>query len=176
MDYLFECRWSTEKHDEIIKETYKRNVWNPLIIVCDIFFIFYLAFGIYSAVKNYNRLIFDISPYVIILIAVIIYSFQIYSYFHAVKMNVKRRNEMGLKCDSRIAVSDDAVYLFVKPDDETPQRVEFKSFKKVMQTKNLILMRSQAKLIYIFPKEYFIKGTPDEFIGFLKSKGFKVHR
>ncbi len=176
MEYLFECRWSAEKHDEIIKEAYKRNVWNPLIIVCDIFFIFYLAFGLYLAVKNRNRLIFDISPYLIILIAVIIYSFQIYSYLHAVKMNKKRRNEMGLKYDSRIAVSDDAVYLFVKPDDESPQRVEFGSFKKVIQTKNLILMRSEAKMFYIFPKEYFIKGTPDGFIDFLKNKGFKVHR
>ncbi|MGI6745062.1 MAG: hypothetical protein ACOX45_02610 [Acutalibacteraceae bacterium] len=43
-----------------------------------------------------------------------------------------------------------------------------------MQTKNLILLRSEANLVYIFCKDTFSKGTPDEFLTFLSKKGLKV--
>ena len=45
-----------------------------------------------------------------------------------------------------------------------------------MITKNLILLHSKAKLIYIFRKDTFTKGTKNDFIAFLKDKGVKINR
>ena len=43
--------------------------------------------------------------------------------------------------------------------------------KKIAQTKSLIILRSQANFWYILPKNTFTKGTAEEFLAFLKSKG-----
>ena len=48
-----------------------------------------------------------------------------------------------------------------------------KEYRK-SQTKNLILLKSRANLIYILRKDTFTKGTKDDFIAFLRSKGIKV--
>ncbi len=53
-------------------------------------------------------------------------------------------------------------------------RIPYSKIKKVIQTKNLILLRSEANLVYIFCKDTFSKGTPDEFLTFLSKKGLKV--
>jgi len=53
-------------------------------------------------------------------------------------------------------------------------KLEYDKIRNVVQTKNLILLRSKANLIYIFRKDTFTKGTKDDFIAFLKVKGFKV--
>lgn len=44
----------------------------------------------------------------------------------------------------------------------------------VDKTKNLILLQSKASLIYIFRKDTFTKGTTDDFVIFLRSKGIKI--
>ena len=52
--------------------------------------------------------------------------------------------------------------------------LSFTSIKKVRQSKNLIYLTTKAKITWIIPKATFTKGTADEFLTFLKSKGFKV--
>ena len=42
------------------------------------------------------------------------------------------------------------------------------------QTKNLILVRTKARLIFIFRKDGFSIGTKEDFVAFLKNKGIKV--
>ena len=53
-------------------------------------------------------------------------------------------------------------------------KLEYDKIRSAVKTKNLILLRSKANLIYIFRKDTFSKGTTDEFIAFLTSKGIKV--
>ena len=52
--------------------------------------------------------------------------------------------------------------------------VEFNKIKNAIQTKNYILLRSKANLIYIFCKDTFTVGTKEEFVSFLRAKGIKV--
>ena len=53
-------------------------------------------------------------------------------------------------------------------------KLEYDKIKNVAQTKNLILLRSKANLIYIFRKDTFAKGNKEDFADFLRSKGIKI--
>jgi hypothetical protein len=50
----------------------------------------------------------------------------------------------------------------------------FDKIKGAVQTKNLILLRTKANMIWIFRKDSFSVGSKEEFISFLKNKGIKV--
>ena len=52
--------------------------------------------------------------------------------------------------------------------------VELASFKRVYVQKDAIYAESSAKLLYFLPKESFVKGSPEELVKFLSSKGIRV--
>lgn len=54
-----------------------------------------------------------------------------------------------------------------------PITVPFSSIKKAFTTKDLIVLQSEAKLLYIFHKDGFTQGSAEEFIAFLKTLGIK---
>ena len=53
-------------------------------------------------------------------------------------------------------------------------KLEYDKIRNSVQTKNLILLRSKANLIYIFRKDTFTKGNKEDFISFLNGKGVKI--
>ena len=53
-------------------------------------------------------------------------------------------------------------------------KLEYNKIRNSVQTKNLILLRSKANLIYIFRKDTFTKGDKESFIRFLNNKGVKI--
>ena len=71
-----------------------------------------------------------------------------------------------------MSVSEDAIFL--KSSVGVEGRVEFSSVNRVVLTKNLIILRTKAKQHVTFHKDHFAKGTSEEFVAFLKSKGLKV--
>ena len=86
---------------------------------------------------------------------------------------VKRDNEVhGKEISVETVITNE--YIQNTATTGTVNSVGYDKIRNAVQTKNLILLRSKANLIYIFRKDTFMKGTKDEFIAFLGTKGIKV--
>ena len=99
--------------------------------------------------------------------------FQLYCYFRQVNTMVKRDSEVhGKEISVETIVTNE--YIQNTASTGAVNKLEYDKIRSAVKTKNLILLRSKANLIYIFRKDTFSKGTKDEFIAFLASKGIKV--
>ena len=52
--------------------------------------------------------------------------------------------------------------------------IELCNIKKVIKTKNLILLHTNTRLLLIFRKDNFTVGTQEEFLEYLRSNGLKA--
>ncbi len=96
-----------------------------------------------------------------------------YSYCRQVNMMIKRDNEVhGKEIDVETIVTDS--YIQGTASTGAVNRIEYKKIKNAVQTKNLILLRSKANLIFIFDKNTFEIGSKEEFVSFLRARGIKV--
>ena len=93
-------------------------------------------------------------------------------YRRSIKLTMNRELEMssGKPLEQRLVVTEDC---FIGYAPTSSVEIPFDSVKKVLQTRNLILVCTKAKQAFVFPKATFTKGTPEEFLAFLKSKGIK---
>ena len=166
MDVLFKNTHTRNK--ETAKEIYgyyffKRAIYVFLYVIWGLA----LLFNIYSAIfeESYSILIFVCAPFVFL--------YPVFLYARCVNTMLSRDRELGggyLTCET--TVTDEA--LEMKNSLGADVTVDIGRMKSAIQTKNLILLVSDAKLIYIFDKRCFTVGTSDEFIRFLKNKGIKV--
>ncbi len=96
-----------------------------------------------------------------------------FRYFHSIKVQNKRNNEISsTPIEVKSAIFED--YIENTSSNGALTRIEFNKIKSAVQTKNLIMLRSDAKLVYVLRKDTFTKGTKEEFVAFLKSKGIKT--
>lgn len=166
MEILFKNSYTRNK--ELAKEIYRfyyfKRKW---LIVCYIFFAVSFFANIISAVfyQSYNVGVLVFVPLFV--------AFQFYCYFHQVNTMIKRDNEVHGK---EIEVETIVTTSFIQNTASTGSvnQIEYDKIKNAIQTKNLILLRSKANLIYIFNKDTFDVGTKEEFVSFLMSKGIKV--
>ena len=166
MEVLFENSYVRNK--ELAKEIYGfyyfQRKW---LVVCyfliALSFLANILFSIFERSYNWGILIF----------VPLFFLFQIYCYFHQVNTMVKRDNEVhGKEISVETIVTNECIQNTATTG--AVNRLEYDKIRNAVQTKNLILLRSKANLIYIFRKDTFTKGTKDDFIAFLKSKGVKV--
>ena len=166
MEILFKNSYTRNK--ELAKEIYRLYYFKRKWLL-----VFYVLFGasllinIVSAVSGYS---YNVSVFVFVPLFI---AFQFYCYFRQVNTMVKRDNEVHGK---EIVVETIVTDAFIQNTASTGSvnQIEYQKIKSAMQTKNLILLRSQANLIYIFRKDTFEIGTKQEFIAFLKTKGIIV--
>ena len=57
--------------------------------------------------------------------------------------------------------------------NENKMQISYDKIKKVIKTKHYYLLKSKAKLCWAFKKDGFTTGNPEEFLSFLRNKGFK---
>lgn len=102
--------------------------------------------------------------------------FQSYLYDKNVKTQLRRDNELygGMTIEVQMIVTGE--YVKMVKINGTENEVSFSNIKRAVQTRNLILLESEAKLVYVFRKDSFVKGSAEEMISFLKGKGIKVRR
>lgn len=165
MDSLFENSYIRSK--EIAKEFYRYVCFKrPFILTFDI------LMGLSFFTNIILLIVADTRAYSVFALVPIFCLFQIFQYQISVKTMTKRDNEMsnGMPITIDMVVSNDEMTCTASNGSVT--QISFNKIRKVIQTKKLILLRSEAKLIYIFPKDSFIKGSSDEFMSFLKQKGF----
>lgn len=55
-------------------------------------------------------------------------------------------------------------------DRETPVEVPFKKFKKVFETEHYYMLYTDEKMVYVFKKGSFEKGSEDEFLPFIRQQ------
>ena len=93
-------------------------------------------------------------------------------YRRNIKLTMNRELEMsnGKPLEQRLVVTENC---FIGYAPTSSMEIPFDNVKKVRQSKNLILVCTKAKQAFVFPKATFTKGTPEEFLAFLKSKGIK---
>ncbi len=166
MDILFENSYIRNK--ELAKELYGyiyfcRNYIFVAYIVLLISFIINLILLITTGSANWFVFIFV--PVFLLL--------RLFTYLQAIKLMLKRDSEV---CGGLFEVKSIVTEDFIEYTSTTGgvNRLEYNKIKKCNQTKNLILLQSDAKLIYVFPKNGFSVGTPEGFLIFLRNKGIKV--
>lgn len=166
MNILFENTYIRNK--ELAKELYgyiffRRNYLFVAYIVLLISFIINLLSFITTGATNWFVFIFV--PFFLLL--------RLFTYFQSIKLMVKRDNEVnGGPVEVKTLVTDD--FIVHTTSTGGVNKLEYNKFKKCNQTKNLILLQSDAKLIYVFKKDGFSVGNCDEFLDFLRNKGIKV--
>ena len=149
-------------------------------------------FGRYSMLHNPATIIFSICTVALLHLTVsdwfanetlsinylfyicILWGSFIFVYYRSVDLSVKRELELnhGQPMEQHFFVNEDG-FTAQGPSGGTTE-VSFDTIKKVRQTKHLILLCTKTKLFWAFPKQTFTKGTPEEFLAFLKAKGFRV--
>jgi len=166
MEILFENSYIRNK--ELAKELYgyiyfRRNYIFVAYIVLLISFIINLILLITTGSANWFVFIFV--PLFLLL--------RLFTYLQAIKLMLKRDSEV---CGGLFEVKSIVTEDFIEYTSTTGgvNRLEYNKIKKCNQTKNLILLQSDAKLIYVFPKNGFSVGTPEGFLIFLRNKGIKV--
>ena len=166
MEILFENSYVRNK--ELAKEIYRYyHFQRKPLVVCHIIILL-------SLVANLLAVIFDEKHNLGIIVFSLFYFFaRLFSYYNQVNAMVKRDNEMyGKEITVETIVTDE----FIQNTASTGSvnKIEYDKIRSAAQTKNLILLRSKANLIYIFRKDTFTKTNAQMFVAFLKSKGIKV--
>ena len=166
METLFEN--SYVRDEKMLKEIYKylffkRKSMIVSYIILLLCFLANLLMALFDGFFNYFILIF-----IPLFLAI-----RFFTYIRTVKIVLKRDAEMH---DNEILIEAIATNEFIQntASNGSVIKLEYDKIKRVTQTKEFILLLSKAKLIYIFKKDAFTKGTPEDFIVFLKNKGIKV--
>ena len=167
MDILFENKYVNS--EEITKEIYmycyfKRPIW----IAVDVFVVlnFLAGFGYLIFEKSLNFCIF----------APIIILWQFYLYRRAVRITSKRIHEIYSEKSTEIQTFVTGENIKMNFSTVAVYEIAYSKFKKAIQTQNLIILFSETNLIYILHKDAFTKGSPEEFISFIKAKGIKIRK
>ena len=110
-------------------------------------------------------------PYIVVYI--LYAAIMISSYLSMRNLSYKRQLEAtgGVDIEVRVQITDTEItHIGFKGANIT---VNLSAIKSVSMSKNYVIMMSKTKQMYIIDKRKFEKGTPEELIAFLKSKGIK---
>ena len=166
METLFENSYVRNK--ELAKEIYRYYYFQrKWLVVCYALLLLSFLSNIFISIfeKTYNWGVFIFVPLFLF--------FQLYCYFRQVNTMVKRDSEVhGKEVSVETIVTNE--YIQNTASTGAVNKLEYDKIRNSVQTKNLILLRSRANLIYIFRKDTFTKGNKEDFISFLNGKGVKI--
>lgn len=166
MEVLFENCYIRDK--ELIKEIFRFFYFQRKFrVVCNV--LLSLSFLV-----NVLIAIFEKTMNWFVLIGVpLFFLYQIYIYIRQVNVTIKRDEEVfsGEILVKTIVTNE---YIQCLAPNGSVQNVTYDKIKNAVQTKKLILLRSKASLTYILRKDGFTKGTREEFLAFLVTKGVKI--
>ena len=166
METLFENSYVRNK--ELAKEIYRYYYFQrKWLVVCYALLLLSFLGNILTSIfeKTYNWGVCIFVP--------LFFLFQFYCYFRQVNTMVKRDSEVhGKEISVETIVTNE--YIQNTASTGAVNKLEYDKIRNSVQTKNLILLRSRANLIYIFRKDTFTKGNKEDFISFLNGKGVKI--
>ena len=166
MEILFENSYVRNK--DFAKEIYRFYYFQRKgLVICYVLLSLSLVVNILISIfeKTYNWSIFIFVP--------VFFLGQLYCYFRQVNTMVKRDSEVhGKEISVETIVTNE--YIQNTASTGAVNKLEYDKIRNSVQTKNLILLRSKANLIYIFRKDTFTKGDKESFARFLNNKGVKI--
>lgn len=166
MEPLFECRYT--RTESVMREYLRTTLLlAPFAIALYVLTGYYLIEGI--KVWIYTGQFY---PLYLVMVAVLP-GFIYYSYRRNLKLMVSRELEQnhGQPFTLHCAVAQDTLTI---SGPFGSQENGFDVIQKVKTSKNLILLYTKSRLVWIFPKDSFTRGSAGEFLTFLKNKGLKV--
>ena len=95
------------------------------------------------------------------------------SYFNFKNVPYKRDMERNNEKEYEVNVSVTDTQIIHRLGEDTPIIIDISVIKKVVTSKNYVIMISKTNQMYIIDKRKFEKGTPNGLVSFLKSKGVK---
>jgi hypothetical protein len=109
----------------------------------------------------------------IIILCIFLALFFAFAYSKNVKLTIRRDEEIS---PNPITVNTVVTDGYIQPAFSVGSvyKIYFRDIKQAAQTKNYILLTTKAMQILAFRKAGFSKGTPEEFIAFLRTKGYKL--
>ena len=171
MVVLFENHYT--RTPELIKELYRYLYFKRPFMVF-IYILFVLSF-----LANMGALIVSPSGYPsdnisFIIFIPLFFALEYGFYVNSVKSTITRDKETnnGKALEIKTYVTDEFIRFSFSTGSIT--ELPYSNIKKVIQTKNLILLHSKANLLYTFHKGAFNEKSPSEFLYFLQKKGFNV--
>ncbi len=168
MESLFENRHIADK--QMLKDLYRYVFFlRKPVIVCYAVLFFCLIVDVIQWIYAKNS--FALTG--MVFLVPLFFLFMILRYNHVVNTTIKRNIELHGK---EVSVKTDVYNDFFQITSSTGSvyKIDFYNIEKVMQTKKLILLMSKEKQIFVLSKDGFTKGTPHEFLAFLKRKGYRI--
>lgn len=163
MDSIFENQYIRDR--AVIKELYAHWFFKrPLMIVLHAILVFFFALSLVDY-------LWTATASAVLILVPFVFLMQFIGYYNSINVSVKRDEELynGMLVQAHYTVTEDTV--IARNAGKEPIELSLSKFKHVMVTKNLIVMMTEAKMVYTFRKDSFTKGSSEKFIGFLKQKG-----
>lgn len=162
MDTLFENQYIRDR--AVMKELYIHWFFKrPLLIVLYSFLLISFALFLVDYIwTGTDSVVLYLVPFVFLM--------QFIGYYNTVNVSVKRDEELyhGMPVQARYTVTEETVTS--RNAGTEPNELPLSKIQNAFVTKNLICLVSEGKMVYIFRRDSFTKGSAEEFIGFLKRK------
>ena len=166
METLFESVYVRD--EKVAKETFRYFYFQrKVLIACYVVMASSFLVAIPLAISGSSN-VWPVFIFVPLFFAIVIYR-----YIQAVRMSVKRDRELFGEDVTIRSVATDTYVQNLTPDGGNA-KAEYRNIRSAVQTKNLILLFTQANLIYIFKKDSFTKGTAEDFIRHLRNRGLQI--
>lgn len=165
MEILFENKYTRDREwakDILGYISFRR----PLHIVLYIISAVSLVYGVCMLIFYYTLSI------VSFLVPALWAGLLLYIYFKNLNVTLKRDIEINKKpIEVEVRVTNESIVQTQSTGSEFT--LDFSDIKKIVKTKKFIYLWSKSNMLYSIKKEGFIVGSADDFLAFLKAKGFK---
>ena len=98
---------------------------------------------------------------------------RIWNYFRTLRTIAQRQQELitdGPR-ETDLQIYDDRLSI---RDDSGSAETALENVGRIYRTAHLILVETRGKLMYLLPRDAFVKGTPEDCVRFFAGKGIKV--
>ena len=168
-EILFENRYMI---DEAMNRDYLSWMFfrRPAQIVFHILFLLYFLFAVIAVCAGFG----GVYSWLLLLLVAAVFALQIVRYRRAVKNVRKNIDELygGTPPEGIVTVTD---RLFKSTlSNGAVSQIELRHLTSARRAGNLILLRSDGGLLFVFPADTFTTGSPDAFLAFLRGKGVKI--
>ena len=156
---------------EDIKTAYRRVFFlmTSSLILHTMMVVMLLGYG-YLGIKTHDRLYLILSGVMLFFLLL-----RLWQYRWSMRLLDRRERETfnGKAPTVHVEIFDDFIRTSQNeggPSTETP----ISSLRQAFRAKNLIVIRTKANLLFVFPVSAFRQGTPEDFLRFLIERRVKV--
>jgi small-conductance mechanosensitive channel len=165
-DILFELEYTRRIED--LKAAYRRVFFlmTSSVILHTMLVVMLLGYA-YLGIKTHDKLYLILAG--VMLLALLL---RVWIYWLSIRTLEKREKELfnGKEPTVHAEIFDDFIRLKTVSETETP----VSSLKQAFRMKSLIVIRTKANLLFVFPVSGFKLGTPEGLLRFLAERGVRI--